>query len=145
MQKENKTNKEIEEGKKIDLQFKKRNNLLPVVIQDFSSQEILIVAYTNQRAFEETLKTGFVVLWSTSRQEIWQKGKTSGDFLEIKEILLDCDQDAIVYKVKKWGQSACHTKRKSCFYRKITLDQNNPNSSKELEFLETMELDGQAA
>jgi len=139
MKNESKIN-QIEESLNIDLQFQKRNNLLPVVMQDFDSKEILILAYTNQEAFQKTLETGFVVLWSTSRQKIWKKGESSGDLLKIKEIYIDCDQDSLIYKVIKLGKGVCHTndpknptqKRDSCFYRKVDL---NSSIFPKLEFL----------
>lgn len=116
---------DLEETKVLQPQFEKRGGLLPVVVQESSSKQILMLGYANQEAWEETLKTGLATFWSTSRNELWTKGKTSGDFLEIQDILLDCDQDAIIYQVRMAGKGACHTKneqgeaRKSCFYRKV--------------------------
>jgi phosphoribosyl-AMP cyclohydrolase len=107
------------------LQFEKRGGLLPVIVQELPSNEVLMLGYVNQDALNETIKTGYATFWSTSRQELWTKGKTSGDFLIIKEILVDCDQDSLIYKVTRLGQGACHTKnsagktRTSCFYRKL--------------------------
>lgn len=115
----------LEETASINLQFDKRGGLLPVVVQDIDSKDILMLGYANQEAWEETLHTGLATFWSTSRNEIWTKGKTSGDYLKICDILIDCDQDALVYQVKRMGSGACHTKneqgeaRKSCFYRKV--------------------------
>lgn len=120
--------KELEEGKNILLQFDKRNGLLPVVVQESASGLILMLGYTNKQAFDTTLKTRLATFWSTSRQSIWIKGETSGDYLRIKEILIDCDQDALIYKVEVLGNGACHTKnernvaRQTCFYRKIDLN-----------------------
>ena len=120
--------KEIEETIIPTPQFEKRGGLLPVVVQESSTKEILMLGYANQDAWEETLATGLATFWSTSRNELWTKGKTSGDFLEIEDILLDCDQDAIIYQVRMAGKGACHTKnehgeaRKSCFYRKLQQD-----------------------
>jgi phosphoribosyl-AMP cyclohydrolase len=121
------TKRELEEGAILDIQFGKRGDsgLVPVVTQDASSGEILMVAYANREAFEETLKSGLATYWSTSRNELWTKGKTSGDFLRIKQILVDCDQDALIYQVERLGKGACHTKnqqgesRRSCFYRRV--------------------------
>lgn len=131
-------NAELEKNTQLNVQFAKRGGLVPVIVQDVDSMEILMLGYANEKAFEETLKTNKATFWSTSRKEIWTKGKTSGDFLEVQEILIDCDQDALIYKVKKIGLGACHTKnsngetRPSCFYRK--LDEN-----KKLSFLKGQE------
>lgn len=116
----------IESSKALQLQFEKRGNLLPTIVQDADSKDILMLGYVNQEAFEETLASGYATFWSTSRQELWTKGKTSGDLLQVVNILVDCDQDALIYKVKPLGSGACHTKneqgnaRKSCFYRRVT-------------------------
>jgi phosphoribosyl-AMP cyclohydrolase len=124
----------LEEGTELGLQFDKRGGLLPVAVQESSSGEILMLAYVNREAFEHTLKTGRAAFWSTSRNELWVKGLTSGNTIRLDEVLVDCDQDALVYKVTLEGEGVCHTKnpdnsfRKACFYRKI-----NTNTSK-LEF-----------
>lgn len=128
--------KEIEEGKDLRLQFEKRNGLLPVVVQESSSGDILMIASVNGEAFNQTIKTRKATFWSTSRQKIWMKGETSGNALLVEEILVDCDQDALIYKVTLDGYGACHTTnengspRKSCFYRKLNLN------NLELDFLE---------
>ncbi len=117
--------KQLDKGLELLIQFEKRGGLVPAVAQDFTSEEILMLGYVNQEALKETLKTGYATFWSTSRNELWTKGKTSGDLLKIKDILVDCDQDALIYKVERLGSGACHTKnikgkaRRSCFYRKI--------------------------
>jgi phosphoribosyl-AMP cyclohydrolase len=116
-------NHELEESQKLNLQFEKRGGILPVIVQELESMEILMLGYTNQEAFDKTLSTGKATFWSTSRQEIWTKGETSGDFLKIEQIKIDCDQDALLYLVSILGAGVCHTKnssgqtRKSCFYR----------------------------
>ena len=117
--------KELENGAELDIQFGKRGGLVPCIVHDAASGGILMVAYVNEAALNETIKTGFATFWSTSRNELWVKGKTSGDLLKVKDILVDCVQDAIIYMVEKLGAGACHTKgsngrpRASCFYRKI--------------------------
>ncbi len=117
--------KKLEEGQEMNLQFQKRDGLLPVVVQDYHSGQILMLGYVNQQALDVTLSKKRATFWSTSRQALWTKGETSGDYLRIKEILIDCDQDALVYQVEKEGTGVCHTKdkqghaRTSCFYRKI--------------------------
>ncbi len=116
-------NKLLEEGKEIKMQFEKRGGLIPVVVQEVKSNQILMLGYANEQAFQQTMETGLATFYSTSRNEIWTKGKTSGDLLKIHKILTDCDQDALIYVVELLGKGACHTKngqgktRKSCFYR----------------------------
>ncbi len=116
----------LEEGNDINLQFSKRKGLLPVVVQEKTSGRILMVGYVNQEALEHTISTKQATFWSTSRQKIWTKGETSGDYLRVMEILVDCDQDALVYQVEMLGDGVCHTRnaegksRTSCFYRKIS-------------------------
>lgn len=116
-------NKVLEEGSELNLQFEKRNGLLPVIVQEAGSKDILMLGYTNIDAFERTIQSGKATFWSTSRQKLWTKGETSGDYLLIEEVKVDCDQDSLIYLVKLAGSGSCHTKnshgetRKSCFYR----------------------------
>ncbi len=119
--------KSREETGILDLDFSKRDGLVPVIVQDSESLEVLMQAWSNQEAFERTLSTGLATFWSTSRKEIWVKGQTSGDSLVIQEIRVDCDQDCLLYLVERKGGGVCHTfmpqtphHRISCFYR--TLD-----------------------
>lgn len=118
----------IEELNKLVLQFEKRGGLLPTIAQEASSGQILMLGYSNKEAFEKTIRTKKATFWSTSRNELWTKGETSGDFLEIVNILVDCDQDSLIYKVNVLGSGCCHTKnedgksRKSCFYRELSDD-----------------------
>jgi len=108
----------------IELTFKKdKNGLLPAIVQDFQTGEVLMLAYINQLAWEKTLETGKAHYWSRSRSSLWLKGETSGHFQVIKEILVDCDQDTVVFKVEQLGGAACHTGYRSCFYRKVTGDE----------------------
>ncbi len=120
--------KELEEGSKLLIDFDKRGGLIPAVVQDVADGRILMVAYANELALKTSFEKGMATFWSTSRNELWTKGETSGDFLKIVEILTDCDQDAIIYRVVPQGGGACHTKdpetgktRETCFYRKIEL------------------------
>ena len=121
---------ELEEGHELALDFTKLKkvadcgeNLVPAVAQDASTGEVLIVGYANQLALETTLKEGMATFWSTSRNELWIKGKTSGDFLEIREIRVNCEQNSVLYRVRPKGKGACHTKdstgqaRSGCYYR----------------------------
>jgi phosphoribosyl-AMP cyclohydrolase len=104
------------------------NTLIPVVTQDASTKEVLILAFANKEAFEETRKSGYATFWSRSRQELWKKGMTSGDMLKVEDILINCEQNSLVYLVTPQGKGACHAKMKdgkpyvSCYYRKITVD-----------------------
>jgi phosphoribosyl-ATP pyrophosphohydrolase/phosphoribosyl-AMP cyclohydrolase len=102
--------------------------LVPVVVQDYKTMEVLMVAYMNREAFELTVKTGRMTYWSRSRQEIWVKGLTSGHFQYVRELSIDCDNDTILAKVLQVG-AACHTGNKSCFYRELVkkdYDETNP-------------------
>ena len=118
----------LEEGTELALDYVKRDGFLPCIVQDVADGRILMLGYVNQQALDTTLEKGMATFWSTSRNELWTKGETSGDFLKIVEVLTDCDQDALVYRVEPQGQGACHTKdpetgkaRKSCFYRTLDL------------------------
>ncbi|MCX6721715.1 MAG: phosphoribosyl-AMP cyclohydrolase [Candidatus Staskawiczbacteria bacterium] len=102
--------------------FEKRDGLVTVVAQDVQTGGVLMVAFTDRAGFEETLATGKAVYFSTSRNERWMKGETSGDFQIVKDVLVDCDGDAIIYLVEQKGDGACHTKAKSCFYRSVLHD-----------------------
>jgi phosphoribosyl-AMP cyclohydrolase len=99
--------------------FAKRDGLLPVIVQDAQDNSVLMLAYANEEAFEKTLATGLATYFSTSRNEIWIKGATSNNTQTIQEILIDCDEDALIYKVIQNGSGACHTGERTCFYRKI--------------------------
>ncbi len=94
------------------------DGLLPVVVQDYRNAEVLMVAYMNREAFEQTVRTGRMTYFSRSRQEIWVKGLTSGHFQYVKELRIDCDNDTLLAKVRQVG-AACHTGNRSCFYRSI--------------------------
>lgn len=99
--------------------------LIPVVTQDYNTKEVLILAFANKDAFEETVKSGYATYWSRSRNELWKKGLTSGDLLRINEIRINCEQNSLLYLVTPEGKGACHAKKddgnphSSCYYRKI--------------------------
>ena len=119
---------QLEEGAELAINFDKRGGLVPCVVQDVRNGQILMLAYVNEQALNTTFEKGMATFWSTSRNELWTKGETSGDFLKMVEILTDCDQDALIYRVEPQGSGACHTKdpesgatRKSCFYRSADL------------------------
>lgn len=97
--------------------FEKRGGLVAVVAQDVRTGRVLMVASTDEAGYLETLKTGKAVYYSTSRQERWMKGETSGDYQIVKAIAVDCDGDALIYFIEQLGDGACHTKALSCFYR----------------------------
>ena len=94
------------------------DGMLTVVVQDVATDEVLMVAYMNQEAYEKTLETGTMTYWSRSRNELWVKGLTSGHFQYVKELRIDCDKDTLLAKVEQTG-AACHTGNHSCFYTVI--------------------------
>jgi phosphoribosyl-AMP cyclohydrolase len=102
--------------------FEKRGGLVTVVAQDSITRQVLMVAYTNEAGYLETLATGKAVYWSTSRNKRWCKGEESGDIQVMQGILVDCDGDALIYLVKQEGAGACHTKAPSCFYRSVAAE-----------------------
>ena len=108
--------------KKSEFDIKKlkfdENKLIPAIIQDYKNNEVLMIAYMNLESLRRTLKLGKTCFWSRSRKEYWVKGLTSGHFQFVKSIAYDCDQDALLIKVRQIG-AACHTGNRSCFYRRI--------------------------
>lgn len=104
----------------INLVFDK-NNLIPAIVQDYYTREVLILAYMNEESLKKTLSTNLATFWSRSRQELWTKGETSGNFLEVVKIDYDCDQDALLVEVIPKGP-ACHTGHTSCFYRTLYIN-----------------------
>ncbi|TYA78571.1 phosphoribosyl-AMP cyclohydrolase [Seonamhaeicola marinus] len=121
---------ELEEGVMLEPQFDKRDGLLPVAVQETSTGQILMLASVNEEAFKKTLDTKLATFWSTSRKQLWTKGETSGDLLQVDNILIDCDQDALVYQVTLLGDGVCHTfdtkgnHRKACFYRELDINEH---------------------
>ena len=104
----------------IELAFAKdANGLLPAIVQDHQTGEVLMLAYINKLAWQKTLETGKAHYWSRSRSSLWLKGETSGHVQIVKEVYLDCDNDALLLKVEQVGGAACHTGYRSCFYRQI--------------------------
>ncbi|MEJ2227653.1 MAG: phosphoribosyl-AMP cyclohydrolase [Alphaproteobacteria bacterium] len=100
------------------------NGLMPAIVTDAKTGDVLMVAYMNAEALNLTLKTGQAHFWSRSRKSLWLKGETSGNVLHVVELLTDCDQDTLVVKVNMGGDAvACHTGRKSCFYRRVKLSE----------------------
>lgn len=124
--------KRLEEGDEISLDFCKLRKVaqssqpvVPVAVQDADSREVLIVAYANEAALRYTLEHDVAAFWSTSRDELWVKGATSGDTLKLVEVRVNCEQNSLLYLVRPVGEGACHTKardgtsRRSCYYRRI--------------------------
>lgn len=102
------------------LRFDKGNGgLLPAIAQDYKTGEVLMLAYVNEEAWQQTLATGKAHYWSRSRNTIWLKGESSGHVQLVKEILIDCDADTVLYKVEQLGGAACHTGFRSCFHRLV--------------------------
>lgn len=103
----------------IEIDFKKGNGIIPVIIQDIITNEILMLGYMNEESWRKTLEEGKVCFWSRSRGRLWLKGEESGHFQEVKEIYLDCDGDTLLIKVNQIGKAACHTGYRSCFHYKF--------------------------
>ena len=130
----------IEETTQLRLDFDKLNrvqgqNVLPVAVQHAVTGEVLLVAYTNEEALRETLRTGTLVLWSTSRGSLWRKGEESGNRFAVREIRVNCEQNSLVYLAEPRGGGICHTRdargeSRNCYYRRL-----NPETGA-LEFLE---------
>ena len=106
----------------IELNFPKETGLLPAIAQDAQPNEILMLAYINEEAWRETLATGRATYYSRSRKKLWRKGEESGNVQLIRAIYLDCDLDAVIFKVEQIGGAACHTGHRSCFYRRLDGD-----------------------
>lgn len=102
----------------IEIDFKKGDGFIPVVIQDASTNQVLMLGYMNREAWEETLRAKRVTFWSRSRKKLWLKGETSGHFQEVREVWLDCDGDSLLLKVDQIGGAACHTGFQSCFHHR---------------------------
>jgi len=124
----------LEEGTTSALDFARLGRLgeqgqlvMPVALQNADSLELLYIGYVNQEALLETLRTGRVVLWSTSRNAVWRKGATSGDFLDLIEVRVNCEQNSLLFLVRPVQHGACHTRdangktRSSCYYRRVVL------------------------
>jgi len=106
----------------IKLDFHKTNGLVPAIVQEYNTGDVLMLAYMNEDAWETTLETGEATFYSRSRKKLWIKGKTSGNIQLVKEIRIDCDNDTVLLKVQQIGGAACHNGYKSCFYKKVDKD-----------------------
>lgn len=103
----------------IFIDFAKEGGLIPAILQDWKTGEVLMVGYMNAESWAKTQETGKACFWSRSRKKLWVKGETSGHFQIVKEVYLDCDADALLIKIEQVGGAACHTGHRSCFYRRI--------------------------
>ncbi len=106
----------------MNLDFDKSGGLLPAIAQDADTGEILMLAWMNREAYEETLRTGRACYFSRSRNKLWRKGEESGNVQEVRQVLIDCDADTVLLKVHQIGGAACHTGHRSCFYRQVEGD-----------------------
>ena len=121
----------LEEGQELQLDFNKLTKavancrgIVPVAVQNADTGEVILLAYTNQQAFQLSLQERRLILWSTSRNELWEKGKTSGETFDIVEAFVNCEQNSILYKVRPRRGGICHTRNRAnlprnCFYRRI--------------------------
>lgn len=103
----------------INIDFEKGAGLVPVIVQEADTKEVLMQAYANREALELTLKEGYAYYYSRSRQSLWKKGEISGHLQKIVKVMVDCDEDCLLYIVHQTG-AACHTGEKSCFFRELT-------------------------
>lgn len=126
--------KELEEGAALQLDFSKiakiaetSPDVIPVAVQHADTNEVILVAYTNEYAMKTSFEKRTLVLWSTSRKELWEKGATSGETFELLEAFVNCEQNSLVYRVRPKRGAICHTKNqqgepRNCYYRRINLD-----------------------
>lgn len=103
----------------VEMDFEKAGGLITAVVQDYQSGEVLQVSYMNPEAFKLTRETGKMHYFSRTRNKLWKKGEQSGHIQEVVETLVDCDQDAVVFKIRQIGGAACHTGYRSCFHRRL--------------------------
>ena len=125
---------ELEEGSKLRLDFGKiakvagcSPDVVPVAVQNADTGEVILLAYTNEQAFQRSVQERTLILWSTSRNELWEKGKTSGQTFELVEAYVNCEQNSLLYKVHPRRAGICHTKNcqgepRNCYYRRIDFD-----------------------
>lgn len=128
--------KELEEGTQIEIDFNKLAkaahacpDIIPVAVQNADTQEVILIAYTNELAFKKAVAERTAIFWSTSRNELWEKGKTSGETFDLLEVLVNCEQNSLVYRVRPRRGGICHTKNqqgepRNCYYRKLDFATN---------------------
>jgi phosphoribosyl-AMP cyclohydrolase len=122
---------QLEEGKKLQLDFTKMAraaaqcpDVIPCAVQNSDTGEVILIAYVNQKALEASVESKTAVFWSTSRNELWEKGKTSGEVYDLLEVYVNCEQNSLLYKVRPRRGGICHTKNcndmaRNCYYRKL--------------------------
>jgi len=108
--------------KKYTIDFNKGHGIVPAIVQDFKTGDVLMLGYMNEESFTLSQSTGFAHYWSRSKNRIWKKGESSGHIQIIREIYLDCDSDTILLKIDQSGEAACHEGYRSCFFRRIEGD-----------------------
>jgi len=106
----------------VEIAFGKSGGLIPAIVQDFGSGEVLMLGFMNEEALAETQRTGEVVFFSRSRNKIWKKGETSGHVLKVRELRIDCDADTVLARVEAMGPGVCHEGYRSCFFRTLGAD-----------------------
>ncbi len=106
----------------IDLDFDKMDGLVPAIVQDYKTGEVLMLAFMNKEAFSNTVSTKKATFYSRTRKGLWVKGETSGHIQKVKDIFIDCDNDTVLLKVEQVGGAACHTGYYSCFYKRVDED-----------------------
>ncbi len=124
----------LEEGNTLQLDFKKLSkatgtcpDIIPVAVQNIDTGEVILVAYTNEQALKIAVKSHTAVFWSTSRNELWEKGKTSGEIFDLIEVYVNCEQNSLLYKVRPRRGGICHThnrkgEARNCYYRRLNMD-----------------------
>lgn len=127
---------ELEEGTKLQLDFKKLTKavskspeIIPVAVQNAETKEVILIAYANELALKRAIETRTAVFWSTSRNELWEKGKTSGEEFDLLEVRVNCEQNSLLYIVRPRRGGICHTRNKAgeprnCYYRRLNLETN---------------------
>ena len=104
----------------VKIDFAKMDGLVPGIVQDAKTGEMLMLGFLNEVSYQKTLESGFVTFWSRTRSKLWMKGETSGNRLAVTEILVDCDDDTVLVKVRRQGDgNVCHTGERTCFYRQL--------------------------
>ena len=126
--------KELEEGKRLTLDFSKLARaaqkcpeVIPVAVQNIDTGEVVLVAYVNEQALKASVESRTAVFWSTSRNELWEKGKTSGEVFDLIEVLVNCEQNSLLYRVRPRRGGICHTKNsagepRNCYYRRLNFE-----------------------
>ena len=121
------TSHELEEGSELSLDYTKLdriNGVIPCAVQNADSGELILLAYVNEQALRRSIESGMAVFWSTSRNELWEKGKSSGETFQLLEVRVNCEQNSLLYKVRPLRGGICHTKNhagqpRNCFYRRL--------------------------